>query len=99
MSQQLLAYQECVHGISAKPGTNINTRLLSAKDYGETLQLGRWTEWQGAPGPLTWWAAGPELGQCWAGAHLMSRLPGWAEMWQTESVVVVGSQAELGSEQ
>lgn len=35
MSQQLLAYQECVHGISAKPGTNINTRLLSAKDYGE----------------------------------------------------------------
>lgn len=34
------------------------------------LQLGRWAEWQGAPGPLTCWAAGPELGQCWVGAHL-----------------------------
>lgn len=56
------------------------------------LQLGRWIEWQGAPGPLTQWAAGPELGQSWAsaeaGAHLTSLLLGWA-----------GDVAEWGSSQ
>ncbi|KAG7236211.1 hypothetical protein INR49_001245 [Caranx melampygus] len=45
------------------------------------------------------WAAGPELGQCWAGAHLTSSSLGWAGTRQTGTVVMVvgGSQAELGN--
>lgn len=35
---------------------------LSSLILNSGLQLGRWAGWQGAPGPLTQWAAGPVLG-------------------------------------
>ena len=62
---------------------------LSSLILDSGLQLGRWTEWQGAPGPLTQWASGPELDQCKAAAHLMSVLLGWTGMWQTRTVMMV----------
>ncbi len=42
---------------------------LSSLILDSGLQLGRWTEWQGAPGPLTWWAAGPVLGRGTSDEH------------------------------
>lgn len=61
------------------------------------LQPGRWAKWQGAPGPLTHWAAGPMLGQCEAGAHLMSGLLRWAGTRQSGAVLMVvgGTWVEL----
>lgn len=64
-------------------------------DY--SLQLGRWTEWQGAPGPLTQWAAGSRaqpLLDWGTSEENTSRLVGMEHIW-TAVTVVGDSRADL----